>query len=159
MSGDLPACGLYRTGVSLPGHEDAVPAGRLVHFHNHSTQGPPIVLVPESNTANRWTFHERGWLVEDPGFIKALVPLLPEGLYVVARRHLHLSREEMIPEQTLVQVGYNRSGDTILFPARFEGTTITFPDRGFRFESPKVQEVLDRVNFKVPAPRSDRLLH
>ncbi len=30
----LPDCGLYRTTRPLPGHEDSIPAGILVNFHN-----------------------------------------------------------------------------------------------------------------------------
>lgn len=159
MAAELPACGLYRTGTALPGHEEEVPGGTLVYFHNHSDKGPPVVLPPNENVLNRWTFHDRGWLVEDPGFIGALVPLRPQGYYVVSGRHLHLSREEIIAERTLVQLGYNRRGDTILFVARFEDNAIRFPERGFRFEAPAVQEHLEPVNFSVPEAKPDRVLH
>ena len=156
---DLPNCGLYRTGVSLPKQEEQVPGGGLIYFHNHSEQGPPLVLLPDENEHNRWSFNERGWLVEDPGFLGALVPLKSEGLYIVTAQHLHISREEIIPEQTLVQLGYNRRGDTILFAARFEENTIHFPSHGYRFEAPAVQQHLSPVPFAVPEPKKDRVLH
>ena len=159
MPNDLPDCGLYRTGVSLPGHEEDVPGGVLIYFHNHSDKGPPIVLPPAENTNNTWTFAERGWLAEDPGFIAALVPLKPQGYYVVAGHHLHLSKEEIVAERTLVQLGYNRRGDSLLFVARFEANTISFPERGYRFEAPAVQQNLEPVSFSVPAPTSGRVLH
>ncbi len=159
MSDGLPNCGLYRTGVSLPGHEEQVAEGALIYFHNHSDKGPPLVLAPATCTGNKWTFNERGWLVEDSGFVRALVPLKPEGFYVVSGRHLHVSREEILPERTLIQLGYNRRADTILFAARFAGNTITFPERGYRFESVDVQEHLAPANFKIPESKPDRVLH
>ena len=156
---ELPDCGLYRTGISLVGHEESVPKGALVYFHNHSEQGKPLILPPNENQSNRWSFHDRGWLVEDPGFVAKLIPLLPEGLYFLKEQHLHVSREEILPEKTLLQLGYNRKGDTLLFPAKFEPLSITFPTRGYRFESPDVQKFLAPVPFTVPAPAKQRLLH
>jgi len=159
MANQLPACGLYRTGRALPGHEEAVTSGALIYFHNHSEKGPPLVLLPHLNTNNRWTFSERGWLVEDESFTRDLISLLPEGYYVLSR-HLHVSREEALAERSLVQLGYNRRGDSILFVAGFEGGGIQFPSQGYRFESPAVKEYLTVVNFRVPSPTAEqRLLH
>ncbi len=147
----LPACGLYRTGIALPGHEEQVGDSDLVYFHNHSDQGPPMVLTPHANEHNRWKFHDRGWSVDSPEFVEAMVALKPEGLYICAH-HLHVTREEIIPERTLVQLGYNRSGESILFVGRFEGNAITFPDSGYSFRSPEIQERLEPVTFSVPQP-------
>ena len=49
----LPSCGLYRTTKPLSGHEEQVPAGLLVYFHNHSDSGLPQVLSPDHNVHNR----------------------------------------------------------------------------------------------------------
>ena len=153
---ELPKCGIYRTQVPLTGKEDRVPAGCLVMFHNHSEQGPPLVLLPASNTNNRWTFHERGYLIEDQDFVDQLHGLPAEGLYVL-REHVHISKEEMVPDKSLVQLGYNRDGQPILFVARFEGNTIRFPERGYRFNDEKVFDLLDPVAFRSPKPA--RVLH
>ncbi len=161
MSEELPACGLYRTGVSLSGAEEAVPGGVLVFFHNHSDQGPPLLLLPSENSNNRWVFQKHGRHVEDPGFLRELVPLKEQGLYVISGSHLHVSREEILAERTLVQLGYNRKGDSILFVGRFADNTIEFPTSGYRFESVGVQEHLAKVNFSVPTrtPAEQRTLH
>jgi len=159
VSAELPPCGLYRTGAALPGHEEKLAAGALIYFHNHSEQGKPLVLAPASNTHNKWTFQERGWLCDDPGFLRSLIPLKAEGFYIVSGRHLHISREEILPEKTLVQLGYNRRGDTILFAGRFEGNSIAFPETGYRFEAVEVQQNLEPANFRVPEAQSDRILH
>jgi len=154
----LPECGLYRTGTALPGNEEQVPAGCLVRFHNHSDQGPPLVLTPHANEDNRWQFHDRGWSVEDAAFLDALIALKPEGIYVNAE-HLHVTKEEIIPTRTLVQLGYNRDGDSILFVARFEGNTISFPSQGYSFASPDIQRALEPAGFNVPRPREPDGLH
>ena len=149
----LPPCGLYRTGMALVGQEDNVPSGVLVMFHNHSDQGPPIVLPPQSNEYNCWTFHQKGWSVQDPGFLKALIPLKPEGLYSL-KGELFIDRNQRLSEKTLIQLGYNRNGDTILFVGEFVQNSIHFPNKGFRFPNPKVQEHLQSVTFNIPRRRT-----
>jgi hypothetical protein len=154
-------CGLYRTGIALGGpgeQEEQVGSGLLVYFHNHSDEGPPMVVTPHANSNNRWQFHERGWTIEDNDFVAALIPLKPEGLYVNAE-HLHISREEIIPPRTLMQLGYNRRADSILFVARFEDNTISFPSSGYSFTSPDLQKHLQPVGFNVPQPKPPEALH
>ena len=157
MSAERP-CGLYRTGVPLAGQEEAVPAGVLVYFHNHSEDGPPIVLPPETNSDNRWYFGEEGWLIQDETFLEALVPLRPEGLYVVTES-LALAPDNRLGPRTLLQLGYNRRGDPIVFIAQFEGNTILFPARGFRFHNLDVFERIEPANFAVPERAEPRVLH
>jgi hypothetical protein len=117
-----------------------------------------MVLTPHDNENNRWRFHERGWSVEEPDFIAAMVALKPEGLYVNSE-HIHISREEIIPERMLIQLGYNRSGDSILFVGRFEANTITFPSQGYAFTTPDIQSSLEPVGFNVPRPKPPGDVH
>ena len=156
----LPPCGIYRTTIALPGREEDVPAGRLVYFHNHSEQGPPIVLLPRSNTWNRWTFNERGLLVEGEAaalFIATLTSLPEEGLYIVQRPIG--SGESVLRPRTLVQVGYNPSGHVILFSAEPRDNGLSFPERGKRFEGLKVFDSLARASFDAPNGRQDTVEH
>lgn len=158
MPKELPKCGLYRTGLALAGQEEAVAAGILVYFHNHSDQGPAMVQTPHENTHNRWQFHDRGWAASDAEFLNALVPLKAEGLYVNAK-HLHISREEIIPSRTLLQLGYNRRGDTLLFIGRFRDNVIEFPEKGYAFEDPAIQELLEPAGFLMPRREDPADLH
>jgi hypothetical protein len=144
--------------MPLPGNEEKVGEGILVSFHNHSDQGKPFVATAHGNTNNRWEFHERGWAAEDIGFLEALVPLKPEGLYIITE-HVHVTREEIIPPKTLLQLGYNRSADTILFVARFEENVIKFASSGYAFPSPEVQSLLEPAGFNIPQPRPEEKLH
>jgi len=158
MTTKLPDCGLYRTGIALRGNEAQVPAGILISFHNHSDQGVPMVATPHANENNCWQFHERGWAADDDAFLAALVALKAEGLYINTH-HLHVTREEIVPEKTLMQLGYNRAGDSIVFIARFEGNAIVFPSEGYQVESSEFQQHLQPVEFNVPRPRASGSLH
>lgn len=154
----LPECGLYRTGPGLPGKEAAIGAGALVYFHNHSKQGPPIVLRPVENVHNRWVFDERGYLVQGDGaegFLAGLMRLPREGFYSV-KAPIALVGEEVLAARSLVQVGYNRSGQAILFPARFQGNGLWFSDKGFRFEGLSVFERLADAGFDPPRGEAAR---
>jgi hypothetical protein len=151
LSGDgLPACGLYRTTQPLPGGTAVLPADHLVYFHNHSTQGPPVVLLPESNEHNRWRFQERGFLVAELVWVASLRPLLPEGFYIL-RTHLRVS-DRTLPEKSLVQLGYNRQGEPIIFPARRVDNALVFPSRGFRFVADTLFAQLQTADFVVQEP-------
>lgn len=148
MHASLPPCGLYKTTQPLPGKEQWVRENLLVYFHNHSQQGPPLLLLPASNSENRWSFHEKGYLIREPGYVSTLLPLKAEGLYVL-REPIYLSREEFIPDETLVQVGYTRSADPILFLAKFSENTISFPSSGLKCTT-EIFSMLDEVNFETP---------
>jgi hypothetical protein len=126
----IPNCGLYRTSRALPGKEQAITAGRLIYFHNHSQKGAPLILLPANNAHNRWSFEERGYLVQDLSYCSTLTPLLPEGFYILKIPLRH--GEKTVPARTLVQLGYNRAGEPIAFPAQQEENRIEFPSQGLR---------------------------
>jgi hypothetical protein len=149
VDGSRP-CGLYRTILPLPGHADAVAAGRLVYFHNHSNRGPPIVLLPTSNTHNTWTFDETGHVVEDEAFIEALERLEPEGLYRV-REHFHPDGSRVVATGALVQLGYNRRAEPILFfPRPVEGeNALMFPSQGMGIP-PALYALLEPLDLRGP---------
>lgn len=144
----LPPCGVYRTTAPLPGKEEWVRENLLVYFHNHSQQGPPLLLLPATNGGNRWGFHDKGYLIRDPEYVDTLVPLLEEGLYVLTEP-IYLSRDEFIPEETLVQLGYNRAGDPILFLAKFSDNQIVFPNSGLKCTL-EIFDMLRAADFRVP---------
>lgn len=150
---DLPPCGLYRTTEPLPNKEDWVRENLLVYFHNHSQQGPPLLLLPSSNVDNRWTFHEKGYLVRETDYVQTLVSLMDEGFYIL-NEPIYLSDDEFIPERTLVELGYNRSAEPILFMGKFEDNAIRFPDSGLKCTL-EIFDMLEEADFRVPnAPTS-----
>lgn len=144
----LPPCGLFKTTEALAGKEEWVRENLLVYFHNHSQQGPALLLLPASNANNRWTFHDKGYLIRDTDFVDSLIAVMPEGYYTL-NQAIYLSHEEMIPENTLVQLGYTRSADPILFLAEFEPSSIVFPNSGLKCTL-EIFDLLEPVNFRVP---------
>lgn len=145
---NLPPCGIYKTLSSLAGKEEWVRENLLVFFHNHSQQGPPLLLLPSANEANRWVFHEKGYLVRDDDFPNQLLPLRPEGYYVLSEA-IFISSDEMIPEETLVQLGYNRAAEPILFLGEFAPDGINFPASGLKCTL-EIFDLLRPVTFRTP---------
>lgn len=127
MSKSLPACGIYRTLTAI----ESVPAGRLVYFHNHGDPGPGVYL-PERWVANRAVFSERGQTAPagfDPQ--KALRPLPQEGFYrVIKEFHCCAKLCTKFTADTLVQLGYNGSGQAIVFTPELNSAGIGVPERG-----------------------------
>ena len=113
MKSILPPCGLYRTTKALPEHEAEIPAGTLVYFHNHSDSGLPVVIPPEHNVLNRWHFHGAGIPFRGLSWADSLVKLPAEGFYML-RKALSFDGGEW-PKSALVQLGYTRNADPILF--------------------------------------------
>jgi hypothetical protein len=128
----LPECGLYRTTKPLPEHEKDVPAGTLVYFHNHSESGLPVVIAPEHNMLNRWHFHGSGIPFRGLSWADSLVKLPAEGFYML-RKALSFEGGEW-PKSALVQLGYTRTADPILFigqvRAQLAENDLYFSDKG-----------------------------
>ena len=128
----LPDCGLYRTTKPLPEHESEIPAGILVYFHNHSDSGLPVVIAPDHNVLNRWHFHGAGIPFRGLSWADSLVKLPGEGFYVL-RKALSFEGGEW-PKAALVQLGYTRTADPILFigqvRAQLAENDLWFSDRG-----------------------------
>ncbi|MEZ4458136.1 MAG: hypothetical protein R3E66_00120 [bacterium] len=145
---NLPPCGIYKTRQALDGKEEWVRENILVYFHNHSQQGPPLILLPAANAHNRWTFHDKGYLVKDEDFPSTMIQLMPEGYYIL-NEAIFLSHDEVIPENTLVQMGYNRMGDPILFLSQFDNNVISFPNSGLKCTL-EIFDLLRPVDFRTP---------
>ena len=97
----LPDCGLDRATKALPGHEERVPAGSLVYFHNHSESGPlPSVLAPDHNVHNRWHFHGPPIEFRGLSWAESLEHVNPEGFYTL--------RKELLATIRAVNAGLRR---------------------------------------------------
>lgn len=141
---ELPPCGLYRTGREHNDDDVHIHAGALVMFHNHSNRNMPFVQFPEENVNNRWSFSETGPGIEnDQAFLDALEPLRDQGVYFL-NEHIH-TPDGVYPEFTMVQLGYNRDGNPILFPAKklpHGQNGHYFEDAGYMFEDLDILKLL-----------------
>ena len=128
----LPSCGLYRTTKPLTDHEEQFPAGLLVYFHNHSDSGLLQVLAPDHNVHNRWHFHGPGVEFRGLSWADSLVKVPLEGFYVL-KRELAFDGGTW-PKGALVQLGYTKSADPILFigqvRTKLDENDLWFSDRG-----------------------------
>jgi hypothetical protein len=153
----LPTCGLYVTTTALAGHEEQFPAGLLVYFHNHDDQsdgGLPQVLAPDHNIHNRWHFHGPGVAFRSPSWADTLVRMPLEGFYVL-QRELSFDGGSW-PKATLVQLGYTRNGDAILFAAqvrsKLEENDLWFSDRGVPIARNQLSILNPVTVFQEPSP-------
>jgi hypothetical protein len=146
----LPACGLYRTTKPLPDHEDEVGESTLVYFHNHSDAGLPVVVAPDHNILNRWHFHGAGIPFRSLAWADSLVRLPSEGFYTL-RKSLEFDGGSW-PRSTLVQLGYTRTADPILFIAQLRSALdendLFFSDRGVGIAREQLA-LLDALNVYV----------
>ncbi len=150
----LPDCGLYRTTKPLPEHDKEVPAGTLVYFHNHSDSGLPVVIAPEHNIHNRWHFHGSGIPFRGLSWADSLVRLPAEGFYML-RKALSFEGGEW-PKGALVQLGYTRTGDPILFiaqvRAQLDENDLFFSDKGVGISREQLALLEHLQIFAEPAP-------
>jgi hypothetical protein len=149
----LPNCGLYRTSKPLPEHEDAFPTGSLVYFHNHSDSGLPVVIAPDHNIMNEWHFHGAGTPFRGLSWADSLIKMPEQGYYSL-RKQLDFEGGSW-PKGTLVQLGYTKTGDAILFIGQKKSqradNTLWFSDRGVPLARERLS-LLDAVSiFAEPA--------
>ena len=122
----LPPCGLYRTTAAI----GEVPAGRLVYFHNHGDPGPGLYF-PETWNANRAKFSPRGTTLPLVFDTRALHPLPAEGFYRVASAFHCCEKQCMRFEPDMfVQLGYNGTGQALLFLPELGAGAVQIPERG-----------------------------
>ena len=147
---ELPPCGLYRTTGPLA----SVPEGRLVYFHNHGDPGPGVYL-PKEWRYNRAQFHGKGQTIDDPGLVRHLQPLPPEGFYRVTDSfHCCEKQCRLFEQDALLQLGYNADADPILFVPELVDSMFAIPAKGWK----TTLETLGNVRqLQVPVTKRDTL--
>ena len=124
----LPPCGLYRTTAPI----GSIEAGRLVYFHNHGDPGPGVYL-PKGWKLNRVEFEEKCQALGDPGIVKHLQPLPPEGFYAVVEP-FHCCEQKCMrfEKDALLQVGYNGDAEPIIFVPELVDSMLAMPAKGWK---------------------------
>ena len=154
-------CGLYRATKALSGQEDKIPAGTLVYFHNHSSNdGPlPSVIPPDHNIHNRWHFHGEGAIenIRNPSWVESL-ERMPEQAFYTLRRELTFDGGSW-PKGAIVQLGYTKTADPILFIARVRATLqendLFFSDKGVGIKRDQLSILEPAVFFAEPGDGSE----
>ena len=146
----LPPCGLYRT----TGPIGPIETGRLVYFHNHGDPGPGVYL-PKEWKFNRVQFEEKGHSIDNPGFVRFLQPLPPEGFYrVVEAFHCCEKQCREFAEDSLLQLGYNSEAEPILFVPELVDSMLAIPAKGWKTTMLSLRHIRQ---LRVPVTRRDAL--
>lgn len=139
----LPPCGLFRTTKALAGGERDCPAGLLVYFHNHGEGGFPHVIPPDHNVHNRWHFHGPGLPVRARAWVDTLVRLPSQG-FCMLRKDLDFDGGSW-PKGSLVQLGYSRAAEPILFIAQQRASLaendLFFSDMGVKVAPARLEDL------------------
>jgi hypothetical protein len=142
----LPECGLYRASRSLPGSEDKIPSNTLVYFHNHSDSGLPQVLAPDHNVQNRWHFHGPAITFRGTSWAETLERVPDEGFYTL-KREISLEPEGRWLKGAIVQLGYTRAAEPILFIAQERANLaendLFFSDKGLKITLDQARTILE----------------
>jgi hypothetical protein len=146
----LPPCGLYRT----TGPIGAIPAGKLVYFHNHGEPGPGLYL-PSGWKANRVRWQPQGTLLPERSAVRLLAPLPVEGFYRVTEAFFCCERRcRNFEADLLVQLGYNAEAQPILFVPELVDGMLAIPERGSAIDEARFGML---QHLKVPATDPQQL--
>lgn len=152
IKNSLPDCGLYRTTKALPGHEEQFPAGVLVYFHNHSESGLPEIYAGDHNIHNRWHFHGPGVTFRALSWADSLARVPAEGFYTL-RREMKFEGGSW-PKGAIVQLGYTRAAEPILFIAqvrsKLDENDLFFSDKGVGIQRDQLALLEQAVIFQEP---------
>ncbi len=141
---------MYRTSGTI----GSVEGGRLVYFHNHGDPGPGLYL-PKEWKYNRAQFEEKGQTLEDPGLVRFLQPLPPEGFYrVVESFHCCEKQCRLFGEDALIQLGYNAQAEPILFVPELVDAMFAIPAKGWKTS---LESLGHLRQLQVPVTKRDAL--
>lgn len=153
----IPRPGLFVTQRALPGQEELLPAQRLVQLRTEPDFSQVVLALPKVNRNRRWSFRESGIVVTDLRFLASLEARPAEGYYILSQP-LHVTADTILPRRTLVQMTYSLTALPIVYVARFEGSSIVFPNAGYKF-SAELLPLLQDAGFLAPAAQDERQLH
>lgn len=139
--------GIYKTSEYLPGHEAQIGPDQLVLIRTDGEFAPASVLLPVNNVHNQWRFQMPGIKIPATSLSwgESLKKLRHEGFYRLTREFSFGEKGKWI-ENAIVQLGYSRKGEPILFIAQrrspLTNNELWFSDRGVKIEEKDVEELL-----------------
>jgi hypothetical protein len=139
--------GIYKTTKYLPGHEAQVGPDQLVLIRTDGDFAPASVLLPVNNTNNQWRFQMPGIRIPATSLNwgESLVKLPHEGFYRLTREFTFGEQGKWI-ENAIVQLGYTRKAEPILFIAQrrtpLTNNELWFSDKGVKVELEQIEELI-----------------
>jgi hypothetical protein len=131
--------GIYKTTKFLPEHEATVAPNMLILIRTDAEFAPASVLLPVQNIHNQWRFQMPGVKVprNDLRWGDSLVKLPHEGFYRLTREYRFGETGRWLTN-AIVQLGYTRAGDPILFIAQRRSPLVAndlfFSEKGVKVE-------------------------
>jgi hypothetical protein len=140
--------GIYKTTKYLPGQEAQVGPDLMVLIRTDGEFAPASVLLPNNNTNNQWFFSMPGIKVPSTsfGWASTLKKLPHEGFYRL-KREMTFGDDAKWLVNGIVQLGYNRQGDPILFIATrrnpLTSNSLWFSDKGVKVELDEIHDICE----------------
>ncbi|MDH5493781.1 MAG: hypothetical protein OEY14_17655, partial [Myxococcales bacterium] len=140
------------TTQAHPLESEAIPAGALVYV-GKAGETDRFVVRPEENLNNRWFWKEPTVPLTDAAWGATLERLPPEGFYTLPET-LPLEGGGRWLQNALVQLGYNRSGQAIIFVAERRETreenALFFGSKGVRIDDALMSRLIWAPILPVP---------
>ena len=140
--------GIYKTNEYLPGNEAQVGPDQLVLIRTDGEFAPASVLLPVNNVHNQWRFQMPGIKIPATSLSwgESLSKLPHEGFYRLREEFTFGEKGKWI-ENAIVQLGYTRKAEPILFIAQrrapLTNNELWFSDRGVKIELDQVPTMLE----------------
>lgn len=140
--------GIYKTSKYLPGFEAQVGPDQLVLIRTDGEFAPASVLLPVNNNHNQWRFQMPGIKIPPTSLNwgETLAKLPHEGFYRLRREFAFGDSGKWI-QNAIIQLGYTRRGEPILFIAQrrapLTNNELWFSDKGVKLDLDKVDELLE----------------
>ena len=144
--------GIYKTTKFLPGHEATVAPNMLILIRTDEKFAPASVLLPVNNIQNQWRFQMPGVKIPSAsfGWGESLVKLPHEGFYRLTREFTFGDSGRWL-KNAIVQLGYTRGGDPILFIAQRRSPLVSndlfFSDKGVKVEFNELEKMIEALTW------------
>lgn len=139
--------GIYKTTEYLPGHEAQIAPNTLVLVRTDGEFAPASILLPIRNENNQWRFSMPGIKIPATAqsFAESLSKLRHEGFYRLTREFKFGETGKWI-ENAILQLGYTREGEPILFIAQrrnpLTNNELWFSDKGVKVDKAELEKGL-----------------
>ncbi|MCA9683658.1 MAG: hypothetical protein KC431_29735 [Myxococcales bacterium] len=140
--------GIYKTTKFLPGNEAEIGPGELVLIRTDGEFAPASVLKPVANRHNQWQFQMPGLKIPQNSLNwgDTLVKLPHEGFYRLLREMTFDGGGRWLVN-AIVQLGYTRKGEPILFIAQrrspLSSNDLYFSDKGVKVEMDGLDQLIE----------------
>ena len=144
--------GIYKTTKFLPGHEATVAPNMLILIRTDAEFAPASVLLPVNNVQNQWRFQMPGVKIPASsfGWGESLIKLPHEGFYRLTREFSFGESGRWL-KNAIVQLGYTRGGDPILFIAQRRSPLVSndlfFSDKGVKVELAELEKMSESLTW------------